>query len=395
MLKHCSPAIEKYLSEAFNMSFSKRKFPEFLKLAKVVPIFKRGDKTSPENYRPISLLCSISKIFEKLLYNRMVQFFVNRKLFASEQFGFRKKRSCVHAISTVTDYIREKIDKKSTGQACFIDLQKAFDTLDHSILLKTLYAYGYRGPIFDILMDYLANRYQYIETVNDRTDTLQINTGVPQGSILGPFLFLVYINDLPSYIGNISKIAIFADDTSIVKAGPRNQCFLQTDSDRINNWFCYNKLSLIISKCEVVNFGIGIPNDLTLNNEKLPKRNSCKYLGVHLDKKLRFHDHIEHIVTKLNKFSGMIYKVRDIYPIKCLLMFYNSFAKSIISYGILTYGSAAKSNLYNIEKAQRRILRAIFFRNKYDSVGFIFERNKISTVFEIYLIELFAEVFKQ
>ena len=163
MLKHCSPVIEKYLSEAFNMSISNRKFPEFLKLAKVVPIFKKGDKTSPENYRPISL-CSISKIFEKLLYNRMVQFFVNRKLFASEQFGFRKKRLCVHAISTVTDYIREKIDKKSTGQACFIDLQKAFDTLDHSILLKNLYAYGYRGPIFEILMDYLANRYQYIET---------------------------------------------------------------------------------------------------------------------------------------------------------------------------------------------------------------------------------------
>ena len=140
MLKHCSPVIEKYLSEAFNMSISKRKFPEFLKLAKVVPIFKKGDKTSPQNYRPISLLCSISKIFEKLLYNRMVQFFVNRKLFASEQFGLRKKRSCVHAISTVTDYIREKIDKKSTGQACFIDLQKAFDTLDHSILLKKLYS---------------------------------------------------------------------------------------------------------------------------------------------------------------------------------------------------------------------------------------------------------------
>ena len=194
-------------------------------------------------------------------------------------------------------------------------------------------------------MNYLANRNQYIETVNDRTDKLQINTGVLQGSILGPFLFLVYINDLPSYVGNSSKIAIFADNTSIVKAGPRNQCFLQTDLDRINNWFCHNKLSLNISECEVVNFGIGIPNDLTLNNEKLPKRNSCKYLGVCLEKKLLFHDQIEHIVKKLNKFSVMIYKVRDIYPIKCLLMFYKSFAKSIISYGILTSGSAAKKNL--------------------------------------------------
>ena len=118
----------------------------------------------------------------------MVQFFVNRKLFASEQFGLRKKRSCVHATSTVTDYIKGKLSKKSTGQACFIDLQKAFDTLDRSKLLKTIYAYGYRGPILEILKAYSANRYQYKETVNDRTDKLQIITGVPQRLILGTSL---------------------------------------------------------------------------------------------------------------------------------------------------------------------------------------------------------------
>ena len=213
------------------MSISKRKFPEFLKLAKVVPIFKIGGKFTPENHSPKSSLCSISKLFEKLLYNRMVQFFVKRKLL-TVWVPKKNDRAFMQSV-TVTDYISEKLTKKLTGQARFIDLQKAFDTLDHSILLKKLYAFGYKEPIFKILMDYLAN--QNTETVNDRTDKLQIKNGVPQGSILGPFLFLVYINDLPSYIGNNYKIAIFTDGTSRVKADPGSQCFfLQTDLDRIN-----------------------------------------------------------------------------------------------------------------------------------------------------------------
>ena len=150
------------------------------------------------------------------------------------------------------------------------------------------------------------NRFQYIETDNKKTGKLQINTDVPQGSTLGLFLFLVFSNDLPRYIENSAKIAIFADDTSIVKGGPRNQCNFQTDLDRLYNWFSDNQLSLNIPKCEVMNFGVGTTKDLTLTNEKLPMQNACQYLGVYLDKKLISHDNNEYVVKKLNKFSVLI-----------------------------------------------------------------------------------------
>ena len=133
---------------------------------------------------------------------------------------------------------------------------------------------------------------------------------MPQGSILGSFLFLVYIDDLPRNIENIIKVEIFADDTSVAEAGPRNQCNLQTVLDRINNWFSYNKLSINIPKREVMNFGFGTRKDMTLSIEKLLKRNACKNLGVYLDKKLLFHDHIEYVVkNRINSVDWFIKSV--------------------------------------------------------------------------------------
>ena len=395
MLKCCSPIIEKYIVKAFNRCIDLKKFPNFLKVAKVVPVFKKGERDNPENYRPISLLTSISKLFEKLLYSRMVNFFNTNKLFSPMQFGFRAKHSCVHAIVSITDYMRDEIDKRNSGQACFLDLKKAFDSLDHTVLMNKLYSYGFRGPTHELIEDYLSNRWQFVEVNRKKTERQPIKTGVPQGSILGPFLFLVYINDLAIYAQNNNKIAIFADDTSILKSGKKLDTSLQADLDKISNWFSYNKLSLNTSKCEVMNFGCRNSNKLTLLRKELPKKESFKYLGVNLDSKLTYRDHIEHVSKKLNKFSGMIYKVRDMYPVKCLLNFYSSFAKSVITYGLLVYGSAAKTNLEKIENAQRRILRAIFYKNKYESLGQIFEKNCILTVFELYVMELFREVFKQ
>ena len=262
--------------------------------------------------------------------------------------------------------------------------------------MNKLHSYGFRGPIYELIKNYLSNRWQFVEVNEKNTDYRPITTGVPQGSILGPFLFLVYINDLASYVQNNNRIAIFADDTSILKSGQKMESSLQPDLDKMSNWFSYNKLSLNTSKCEVMNFGLSNNStQLTLLSKQLPTKESSKYLGVYLDSKLTFHDHIECVTKKLNKFSGMIYKVRDMYPIKCLLNFYNAFAKSVITYGLLVYGSAAKTNLKKIENAQRRILRAIFFKNKYESVGPIFEKNSVLTVFELYAMEVFREVFKQ
>ena len=395
ILKCCSPVIEPYLVEAFNDSIQCGIFPDCLKVAKVIALYKKGDRTNPENYRPISLLPSLSKVFEKILLKRMTKFCNKYQILSKNQYGFRQKYSCTYAIAHITELMRQAIDKKSTGQACFLDLKKAFDSLDHSILLKKIYNSGFRGPIFELLQNYLKSRFQYVENNGQTSNLLEIKTGVPQGSVLGPFLFLLYINDLPGICGKNANIALFADDTSLIKSGKRDATDMNSELERVGHWFRQNKLTLNITKCESMNFAAGKARDIEIFNSKLPNNNCFKYLGVYIDNKLTFREHIAYLTKKLNKFCGLVYKVRHLYPIKCLLLFYNAYARSLISYGLLVYGSAAKTNLEMLESAQRRIIRAIFFKQKRHSLKDIIDAYHIHTVFDLYILEVFKEVFKQ
>ena len=180
ILRCCSPIIERHLALAFNKCIDEGVFPDIFKIAKVVPLFEKGDKKDPANYRPISLLSSLSKVFEKISYNRMIRFTEKNDLICPMQYGFRNNMSCVDAIAAITKFVRTEIDKKAQGQACFIDLQKAFDTLDHHLLLKKLENYGFRGKIFEILRDYLSDRTQYISHNRVCTEKLNIVSGVPR-----------------------------------------------------------------------------------------------------------------------------------------------------------------------------------------------------------------------
>ena len=394
ILKCCSPVIEPILAEIFNEMIEFSIYPDWMKLAKITPLYKKGDRNLPENYRPISLISSLSKVFEKLLLKRMMSFCSKHKILTSAQFGFRPKMSCVQAIIRVTECLREQIDKKMTGQACFIDLKKAFDTLNHEILLNKLENYGFRGKINEILGSFLRDRKQYVRLNEIETDKLTVQTGVPQGSVLGPFLFLIYINDLPDSCEK-AEVAMFADDTTLIKSGKRVDPLLSQEINCVRDWFSSNKLTVNPEKCEAMCFGYGKPDTIKIGVSELNYKASCRYLGVHLDKKLLFREHIDYVVKKLNKFCGLIYRVRHFYPRKCLLMFYNSFAKSVICYGLLVYGSAAKTNLQKIECAQRRILRAIFFKKKFDSMVNVLADNKILNVFELFMVEVIQELFKQ
>ena len=361
ILKCCSPVVEHYLAKVINKCFNEEIIPDCLKKTKVLPLHKKGDKSNPGNYRPISLLSPLSKVIEKVLLRRMMKFCVKHKILSSTQFGFRPKMSCVHAIATVTEYIRNEIDKKSTGQACFIDLSKAFDTIDHKILLKKLEAYGFRGKVLKLLENYLQNRLQYININGMSSSEKSIKCGIPQGSVLGPFLFLLYVNDLSTTCSE-SKVTMFADDTTVINAGKRIDTLVREDIKTMTKWFDSNKLTINAEKCEAIHFGRGRPEAIVIKDKTLDYKSSCKYLGLQIDPRLSFKDHIDKVVKKLNKFCGLIYHVRHLYPRKCLLMFYNSFAKSVITYGLLIYGSAAKTNLAKIDSAQRRIFRAIFFK---------------------------------
>ena len=394
ILKLCSPVIEPYICKIVNKCIEEETFPDCLKVAKVISLYKKGDKTIPENYRPISLLSPIGKIIEKILHKQMNKYFTKYNLYSKNQFGFRSKRSCNHAVAELTDYIRNAIDERRSGSACFIDLEKAFDTLDHSILLQKLYRYGFREPIFNIIKNYLSNRKQYVLQDGKKSDVLSINTGVPQGSVLGPFLFLVYINDSPKEC-NLSMITLFADDTTVYNIGQNTSEEICNDIQNLRNWFNENKLTVNIGKCEYVCFGRAQPLSEEAFGQRISLKDHCKYLGVKIDEKLNFKEHIKYVTKKLNKFCGLMYKVRHIFPARCLLLFYKTIAKPIIKYGLMNYGATAKTNLDPIEKAQRRILRAIFFKKQTDSLENVYASHNILTIHETYIAELVCELFRQ
>ena len=179
----------------------------------------------------------------------------------------------------------------------------------------------------------------------------------------GLFLFILYIKNLESSSGN-SKVSLFVIDTTTIKAKKKESSKIQRKIDLISDWMTSNKLTINIDKCEIVGFGSGKPPPLNIKDTQIHYRISCKYLGMHVDKWLRFNQHIEFLVKQLNKFCGLIFRIRHMSPRKCLLMFYNSHAKSLINYGTIAYGATAKPNLSKIEMAQRRMVRAIFFKKK-------------------------------
>ena len=238
------------LANIFNSSFSSGVCPNFLKFSKVIPIFKKDSKLIISNYRPISLLSNINKILEKIMFKRLYNFLESNKCIYKQQFGFRQNHSTNHALLSMTQQIREIIDSGNIAIGVFVDFQKAFDTVNHEILLHKLNHYGIRGIANDWFQSYLYKRQQCVSIDGVTSSYKTIGHGVPQGSVLGPLLFLIYINDLHTCIKS-STVRHFADDTNLLfttdKSKPRNRNAvrnLNKDLKSLNHWLLANKISL-------------------------------------------------------------------------------------------------------------------------------------------------------
>lgn len=350
VLKFAADYIVEPLTILINRCITHGIFPDCLKIAKVVAVHKKGDKTNLNNYRPISVLPVFSKVFETVLKNRMVNFFERNDVFDCKQFGFRKNRSTTMAIHELVNNILEGFENGLFTSATAVDLTKAFDCVNHDFLLNKLNFYGIRGVANDLMRSYLGSRYQAVFDKGVWSSKRLISLGVPQGSVLGPIFFLIFINDLSRNVNSQDTI-LFADDTTFLNADKCKLQMVQKVDETVasaREWFAANELLMNEEKTQYIEFSLR-PGEVT--------QDPIKILGIYVDSRMGWSSHIDHLCKKLNVTVFQLRKLRDCCDINTCLMFYNANFKSLITYGIQLWGASCDSiRIFKIQKTAIRVL---------------------------------------
>jgi len=357
------------ITHLLNCSLSAGLFPDKAKVARVIPVYKnKGDKQCYSNYRPISLLPTFSKIMEKLIYDKLFRFLVRYQILFKSQYGFRSGHNTTHASLDFLSTIEEAFENNEFAIGIFCDLSKAFDTLDHQILLNKLEHYGIRGQWLLWFESYLSNRSQFVELNGTPSTYEAISVGVPQGSILGPLLFLIYINDLPASLDKLRAV-MFADDTNLIIRGQNLAeltSTLNAELSSLNDYFKANKLKLNVDKTKMVCFR---PKNLnfqktdlviSLNNIQLTCESSITFLGLTLDEHLSWENHCNKVANKISQNKGVLKRVNKQLPFPSLLTLYNSLILPHITYGLEIWGRCSIKASDRITKIQKECVRILF-----------------------------------
>ena len=355
------------LTKIFNISIQTGQHPKILRTAKAIPIHKKGSLLSVKNYRPISLLSNINKLLEKLVHARLYKFFEKNNILYNLQFGFRRKHSTNHALIEITERIRKCLDNGEYACGVFVDLQKAFDTVNHNILLNKLEHYGVRGVALNWFRSYLHDRKQFVSILGFDSDVKTIQHGVPQGSVLGPLLFLVYINDLCTAM-RYCKIFHFADDTNLLNT---NNSLLQIqkqvnrDLKILYDWMLANMISLNKDKTEMILFhkkGTPRPNmKIKLNGTIIHPSKQIKYVGIYIDEYLTFDYHCKLLRGRLGRAVGMLYKTRSMLDTSQLKTLYFAIFNSHLTYGCQIWAQTRNIHTEKIFTIQNKAMRAMNF----------------------------------
>ena len=393
LLKAIKEEIAIPMTEIINQSINSGIFPDNLKIARVNPILKKGDKSLMENYRPISILPALSKIFEKVLHSQLHEYFENNNLYFSSQYGFRERHSTELAALELIDRITLAMDQNETPINIYIDLSKAFDSINHDILLSKLQYYGIHGISLKLCSSYLTNRKQYVQIDDDKSHLLNIVTGIPQGSVLGPLLFIIFINDL-AMASKYFHMINYADDTTLFasyKAHSQSDNSnidrtLNSELSKIDLWLKVNKLAINTSKTKYMIFRTNKKNlylpVIKLNEMDLECVQEFNFLGMTITENLNWNSHINKIASKITKTVGIIHRLKFIIPQQILRTIYDALILPHLNYGILCWGSQTN----RLSKIQKNAIRKISLSKYNAHTDPLFKSFNLLKINDIYTI---------
>ena len=368
LLKLAAPFIAKCLTHICNLSLCKSTFPEEWKQAKVTPIFKSGDKTDVGNYRPISVLPIVSKIIERAVHDQLYVYLSNAGLLSNAQSGFRKNHSTSTILLDVQDYILKNMDDGYVTGVIFLDLKKAFDTVNHDILIKKLKQHGVDNNELSWFQSYLNNRSQTVSVNSTLSDFESINIGIPQGSILGPLLFILFVNCLPQAVDTKCKTVMYADDTSLLcKAKNINDLKVQLEScmDSVADWFKANKLTLNVDKTKFMIFGSNVMLErfqdmqLMYGNNIIERVDEFKYLGVKFDSNLSWSAHVDYLCKNISKRIGIIRRVKHFLPLETIVLLSNALVLQQFDYGSTVWSNFSSEFHSKLQVLHNNLARTI------------------------------------
>ena len=368
ILKAVYPSILHALFIIFNKSISSGVVPDFMKLAIVKPLYKAKSIYELTNYRPISLLPVISKILEKIIHVRLIKFFDKNNVIFEGQYGFRKLRSTTDAILDLSGNVIDGFNKGMFTIGLFLDMSKAFDSIKHETLLKKLELYGIRGLALNWLKSYLTDRNIKVMFKESLSEKFKVNFGTPQGSVLGPLLYIVLSNDLPKCL-KFCRAVMFADDTTIYVSGNYVRFLykkINEDLKKLTQWFRDNSLSLNSEKTSYilfknVNRNPNFEGNIYIGSKTINKVSHTKFLGVNIDEHLSWNTHVQNLALKLTSGVYSLNMARNMLSVESKKLIYFSNVYSHLNYAVSAWGPMiSSSNLKRLQVIQNKALRAIF-----------------------------------
>lgn len=378
LLKCAADIIAEPMTIIFNKSLNSSEIPIEFNTAKIIPIHKGNSKDNLNNYRPISVLPIPSKILERAVYNQFYKYLDDHFIISNCQSGFRKFYSTATSVCDIHEYLLNNMNDSYYTTAIMLDLKKAFDLISHQLMIKKLCCYGVRGKELLWFKNYLTDRKQCVVINGTTSNYLPVRSGVPQGSILGPLLFCLFINDISNLkLSEKTKLCLYADDTAIFcksKSENELQCLAQSQFEIICKWLKLNKLILNVSKTKVMLFGrkCKMKNaklDLYYDEHKLEKVDTFKYLGVVLDSRLDWSQHLSHITMKISRAIGCIRRIRMFLTHKNLINLYYAMILPHIDYCCTSWGIYSQTNRSKLQRLQNKYIRLIFRVNRHTSVS--------------------------